>query len=109
MAEKRAETKVLCLLQLSPSLLCPFKVFSFSPAAQFIVAVAESCNHLSLMEPGGGEEARGGEKELVSALGAGPTTGIFLCIEYGENILCICTVAAHVNAGDQLFMWQLRT
>lgn len=69
----------------SPSLslsLSLFQLFSLapSPAARFIVAVFDSCDHLRLMEAGGGEEARGGEGELVSALGAGPTAGTCVCV-----------------------------
>lgn len=53
----------------------------FSPAAPLIVAVFDSCDHLRRREAGGGEEARGGERELVSTLGAGPTAG--MCV-YGN-------------------------
>lgn len=42
------------------------------------------------MEAGGGEEVRGGERELVSALGAGSTAG--MCVR-------VC-VWAHVSVQD---------
>lgn len=70
--------KCPCLLRLFPSLSLHFRLFlSVSPAAQFIVAVLGSCDHLRPREAGG-EEARGGKRELVSALGAGPTAE--LCV-----------------------------
>lgn len=70
MAEKSRETEVFLSLSL-------FQPFPLSPVAQFIVAMFDSCDHLRPREAGGGEEAREGERELVSALGAGPTAGMY--------------------------------
>lgn len=38
-----------------------------------------------------GEEARGGERELVSALGAGPTAGTCVCVWCFYVEVCVCT------------------
>lgn len=86
-AERSGESEVFVLssCSFSPSSVALSLSLSisdlFSPAAPLIVAVFDSCDHLRRREAGGGEEARGGERELVSALGAGPTAG--MCV-YGN-------------------------
>ncbi len=94
---KRGESESVRAFSSSFS-LSPFQPFSLplSPAAQFIVAAFDSCDHLRLRETGGGEEARGGERELVSTLGVGSTAGRWRCVcvcvwgnVYMED--CVCT------------------
>lgn len=84
-AERSGESEVFVLssCSFSPSSVALSLPISdlFSPAAPLIVAVFDSCDHLRRREAGGGEEARGGERELVSALGVGPTAG--MCV-YGN-------------------------
>lgn len=93
-AEKSGESEVFVP---SPALSPPL-----SPAAQFIVAVFDSCDHLRPREAGG-EEARGGERELVRALGAGPTAGkcVWQCCLFSVclnvSVLYILYAALHVN------------
>lgn len=43
------------------------------------MTVLDSCDHLRPRETGG-EEASGGERELVNALGAGPTAEMCMCV-----------------------------
>lgn len=61
-AERRGETKVFVASSVS-SLHLHFGPFlsPLCPAAQFIVVVFASCDHLRVMGNGGGEKAKRGE------------------------------------------------